>query len=502
MEAYHLFDQGSHVFVIFILALLFLYVEEESIYVRKYYVIPSLLVLFLLVLNPFFMGLATHFFSVLRMVRYYWLFPVTVIFAYVAVVLLRKGRTVWSKGVISVLMLGVMVVMGQYMFTDENFAKAENIYKVPDEVVEIADMIEADGNDGVLVPSLETVDTIRQYDANIRMAFGRYLGGAPVEIAQLQETEALNLRTADDVMKKCGYTYILIHKSKQTVGNYEDVGWELLGETDNHFLYKRPGIRVTQYGDASGNQAMFYTVESEGELYVIDGGWTANADQVRNVINEEGGVVKAWFLTHPHPDHMGAFNEIYQDLQGITVEQIYTIDMDYTLYQEYAKEWDDFPTFDTFCKITEGEENLSYLHTGDVLEFAGMKIEIYNAYDDTTIDYSEDLANAGSLVFKICGESESMLFCSDTFGDSLCNKIMDEYGDRIKSSYLQMGHHGNHSVTEAFVSSVQPEAVFFDAPQWLIEGEDYDTQKNIDYVSGIGAEVYTYQSVPNRIVIN
>lgn len=54
------------------------------------------------------------------------------------------------------------------------------------------------------------------------------------------------------------------------------------------------GWTVTQYSDRSGSQAMFYTLTSaEGQLIVIDGGWEYNADYVRQVIMENGGVVHA-----------------------------------------------------------------------------------------------------------------------------------------------------------------------------------------------------------------
>ena len=69
--------------------------------------------------------------------------------------------------------------------------------------------------------------------------------------------------------------------------------------------------KITQYGDASGLQMMFYTLQDHyGHLVVVDGGWPGNAEQVRKVINEKGGHVNAWFLTHPHEDHIGAFCEL------------------------------------------------------------------------------------------------------------------------------------------------------------------------------------------------
>ena len=68
---------------------------------------------------------------------------------------------------------------------------------------------------------------------------------------------------------------------------------------------------LKQYSDQTGSQAMFYTLRSPtGFFVVIDGGTTGNSTYVRQIINENGGKVDVWFLTHPHPDHIGAFNEI------------------------------------------------------------------------------------------------------------------------------------------------------------------------------------------------
>ncbi len=265
--------------------------------------------------------------------------------------------------------------------------------------------------------------------------------------------------------------------------------------------WKNKGIVVTQYADASGRQAMFYTLEAEGKLYLVDGGWAENADAVRAVIREKGGRVDGWILTHPHPDHIGAFNEIYCLPESITIGQIYTVAMDYGQYRDYAQEWDDFGVFDEFCVLTGEADNLTFLKEGDCLEFPGMKLDVLSAYDSAIINYSSDLANQGSLVFKVQGKTQSMLFCSDVYGEALCDKIAADYREKLPSTYLQMGHHGNNSVTYEFIGLAAPQEVFFDAPQWLVDGEAYDTKQNMEYVQGLGAKVYTYSTAPNRIVI-
>ena len=71
--------------------------------------------------------------------------------------------------------------------------------------------------------------------------------------------------------------------------------------------------KVTQYGsDSDFQQSMFYTIKgSNGKLIVIDGGWDYDAKRVRDTIKKLGGKVNLWIITHPHPDHVGAFNQIF-----------------------------------------------------------------------------------------------------------------------------------------------------------------------------------------------
>lgn len=281
------------------------------------------------------------------------------------------------------------------------------------------------------------------------------------------------------------------------------IGWQTI-EGEEYYFYEdgRRAAIITQYVDKTGSQAMFYTIETtKGDLIVIDGGWSENADYVRSVIKEKENHVSAWVLTHPHPDHIGAFNTIYADLQGIEIDDIYTIDMDYELYEEYAQYYDSFSTYETFCTLTKDAENLHYLYNGDVLDIGGCQIKVYNAYDDTIPNITKDLCNVGSMVFEVFGESSSMLFTSDINGKAICSKIIEQYGEELAATYMQVAHHGNQSVNHEFLDIVSPEVAFFDAPDWLIEGENYDTQENIDYMESLGAEVYTYETTPNRVIL-
>ena len=271
----------------------------------------------------------------------------------------------------------------------------------------------------------------------------------------------------------------------------------------NTLLNPSSPITITQHADITGNQAMFYTLETpKGELIVIDGGHEVNAEYVRSVISQKGNHVSAWILTHQHQDHAGAFNEIYANPKDITIDAIYTNQLDYDMFKQYAMEWDDFEVYQTFCDLTASAENLTYLHSGDELEICGIPIKIYSAYDNSTINYSADLANCGSLMFEVFGANSSILYCGDVYGEPMCNKIISEYGEELSATYLQMGHHGNNSITRDFFIQVQPKVAIFDAPTWLIQGEQYDTLKNMQMAEEAGASTYSFETAPNVFILD
>lgn len=220
--------------------------------------------------------------------------------------------------------------------------------------------------------------------------------------------------------------------------------------------------KITQYGDASGLQMMFYTLQDHyGHLVVVDGGWPGNAEQVRKVINEKGGHVNAWFLTHPHEDHIGAFCELYGNLGTIRVDKVYAVDMASPELCMANAPWDSVAAYERFRAMEIRQ--LSYVHRGDTIKIGKLKIEILSAYEKK-IDYiSSDLLNDGSMVFKVYGTEESMLFCADA-GKAVSSYLKRKYGEKLKSDYLQMGHHGNGGLKKDFYKMVDPDVAFFDAP--------------------------------------
>lgn len=265
----------------------------------------------------------------------------------------------------------------------------------------------------------------------------------------------------------------------------------------------RLGCRITQYADVTGKQAMFYTIEPEGGgLIVVDGGNMGNEDYVRSVIREKGGHVDAWFLTHPYPDHIGAFNQLWGEMQS-DIDVVYAPEVDYLTYKERCFEWDEIQYYETFLDYMSETEKLMYLHTGDGLEIDGLQFMILHACDAYVYENSRDIGNDSGLMIKVTNRQESMLFCADV-GIGMSDKIVGQYAGELKCDYIQMGHHGNGGLSEGFYRLAAPAAAFFDAPEWLMnpeEGKDYATPENRRLMESMGAEVYYYSTAPNEIIL-
>ena len=201
---------------------------------------------------------------------------------------------------------------------------------------------------------------------------------------------------------------------------------------------------VQQYGsDSDGSQSMFYTISNrKGKLIVIDGGWKQNESRVRSAIQRLGNNVDLWIITHPHPDHVGAFNAIVSNPQGIRIRKVLAPKINPAVYQKYAQEWDEYSIFEEFNGIMSGAGNLQYIKGGDTIDISGLSLQFFSSYDGRLEKTSKDICNDSSLVFKAAYNGKSMIFTGD-INSRRANMLVKKYGKKLRSNYLQAPHHGN-----------------------------------------------------------
>lgn len=266
-------------------------------------------------------------------------------------------------------------------------------------------------------------------------------------------------------------------------------------------LFRPTEYTVTQYASVTDSQSLIYSItDNKGHLVLVDGGYEQDAEQLKKIIDANGGKVDAWILTHPHEDHIWAFNTLMkEDRDEIKIDKIIVSDFDYDKYKEAAAEWDAFWVYEEFLNITKDMNNVVSAKTGDEFDIIGLNMKVYSSYSNKI--EGTDAANDGSLVFELMGKEESMLFCGDT-GVAMSAPIIDEWGDELKADYIQMGHHGNGGLSEIFYRMVQPKAAFFDTPDWLMypeEGSSYTTPINREIMESMGCKIYSYDTAPNIV---
>lgn len=263
---------------------------------------------------------------------------------------------------------------------------------------------------------------------------------------------------------------------------------------------------VTSYAPVNGNQGTLYTItDNNNRLVIVDGGYDSDAQQVLNILKQHNYHADAWIITHPHPDHAGAFNAImstYPDT-NVTIDHIYTTKINRKRYEETAHDYDGIDTYYTFDSLTQKMNNVSYLKAGDELDLIGLHMKVMHAWDEATEQQQATLLNDGSLMFRLSGRKNSMLFCADVQSE-MEDEIISSYSDDLKSDYVECGHHGNWGLDTRFYDLVDPKAAFMDCPDQILNDTTgtHDAPQLKSYFEGKGVTVYSFRTAPNHVVLH
>ena len=94
-------------------------------------------------------------------------------------------------------------------------------------------------------------------------------------------------------------------------------------------------VQLTQLSPKGARQMMGYIIKSNasGKIIVVDGGTVDDTENLIKSINENGGKVDYWFLTHAHDDHSGAFTQIVNNT-NIEIDNIYASLNNYEWYEQ------------------------------------------------------------------------------------------------------------------------------------------------------------------------
>ena len=219
-------------------------------------------------------------------------------------------------------------------------------------------------------------------------------------------------------------------------------------------------------------------IVSKGKTVVIDGGTTGDGKQLKKLLSDvSDGHVDAWFFTHPHHDHIGAFCEL-AGAQDITVDGIYhKFPALFELKSFGVRHEGEIKLWEKFYGILENsfDGRARTLAEGDSFVFGSVKISVLRVYNNSIRD---NFINNSSSVLRIDGESASVLILGDLGregGDEVMKKCSLE---ALTTDYTQMAHHGQCGVRREFYEYIKPKRCIWPSPNWLWDndnGEGFDT---------------------------
>ena len=536
------------VIVLFLCVVLFLALKREKERQVKIYLVYFLLLLGAM-LNPATVMVLDLSGNLDVFERFFWLFQAPVLLAVGASEITKKKRSLLF------LVMALILLCGKWVFTSVEFSRAENIYKISQDAIEVSDIIMRDfegmeedaevaanrpGFSRHLRPRAAVTEPlcgeIRMYNADIDLWMVRRKFGNANKRRYRRVAEWLSLSTNEipvdkllKRLKKRDYTYLVLGDWQNLTGNVGDYDLEQIGATEHYRVLKyRPDsqVDIAHFSDPDNLGCMSYMLKTQDDkLIVVDGGRATMTMDMVDRIRENGGRVDAWIITHPHDDHAGVLASLLEaewDKSEIEIGQIYMGEWDYEAVNAQGLRTD-FVYYLTHN--LETRDNVTILKKGDEVEVCGLKLKVLHTCNAKVTAESGNILNDGSMVFLLSSDVQSMLFMGDV-GDSNPQLRADEgigddqigegsamgraiakeilaglKGNEKRIVAIQMPHHGNNLLPDSFYETIKPRYAFFDAPDWLMENRNpatgepgyYTTPHYRALMESLGAKIITFE---------
>lgn len=160
-------------FVIFLVALIIFMVEEKRKENKRILLYYPILVL-IITLNPLFCKILLKFIGKNVYYRFMWLLPFGIVIAYLGTFIIAKASKKVKKTILCTVFIGIILYCGNFIYTNQTFDKVNNWHKLPDESIQVTQMIAKIPLDNKkAMVSTDLVGYIRQFDASIKLAYPR-----------------------------------------------------------------------------------------------------------------------------------------------------------------------------------------------------------------------------------------------------------------------------------------------------------------------------------------
>jgi hypothetical protein len=187
-----------------------------------------------------------------RVLRLYWAIPFEFVVLYCIVDILFRFKEPLKKGVfICAVLLGIMALSRQDNLTYPKveqrwpWTKAENLYKIPQPVYELCNIIKSEQNGEACraVFPFEYAYYVRQYDASIDLPYSFYWEPSDVPCFDAINADEIDLDEVGETTLDEDLDYIVVDKNKIARGSLEKYNYaeldEVQAEDTTYVIYQR-----------------------------------------------------------------------------------------------------------------------------------------------------------------------------------------------------------------------------------------------------------------------
>ena len=250
------------------------------------------------------------------------------------------------------------------------------------------------------------------------------------------------------------------------------------------------GPVLYQLGPDNKMLMMGYVIKTRNNKFiVIDGGGVGKKSKgyllsaLQEITGQEVPEIEAWFLTHLHDDHVTEFCDLTsyydEELGEIKIKNVYFNfpSMDFMeraeagkyayLRNDVKRGYDRIKGAGEFDRI-----NGKNIFEGDTIEIDGVKFDILltgtDAEQETTI-------NDTSVIFRVTIDNQTILFLGDAYIPE-GQRLLEKYGDALKSDIVQMAHHGQSGVEKDVYEAIDPTLCLWPTPEWVYNNTNGNLQ--------------------------
>ena len=242
--------------VLYLAALIFLCVkwdrEERRIF------LPASVFLLLTVYNPITPVILMRFFDVnSEYYRFFWIAPMLVLVPYVAVRVIYLEHDYARRIAVVILLIAVFVFSGNFLYAN-GYQRADNIYKMPRELMEVSALIHEDASEEYPKAFLEYEYNMqmRQYDPKILLTVDRedYLYATSMNytenmlhdpdhpqyriLAALIKYQKVDEDEFLSALEKTHTKYVVLSKANPMLPFLKHAGLQEIGSTQDRAVYR------------------------------------------------------------------------------------------------------------------------------------------------------------------------------------------------------------------------------------------------------------------------